>query len=146
MALFESTAVGKLRQLSTAEVQLARSRGAASPSPPEYGTLEDLEAAHLIEGGIAQGRAISGYQYGQFLAPDKKRFFIYAIPAPGLKPSSNPEFAPGASLFHAVFPRTRVGTGTRSFAVDESGILHYAVRSNADPVTQDEVADWPPIE
>jgi hypothetical protein len=146
MALFEATAVGKLRQLSTAEVQFAGSGSVGSPSAPEYGTLENLDAAHLIESGIAQGRAISGYQYGQFLAPDRKRFFIYAIPAQGLKPSSDLEFVPGASLFHAFFPRARAGTGTRSFAVDESGTLHYAIRSNASPVTQEEVAGWPPIE
>lgn len=146
VALSEVTAVGELRQLSNAEVQFAGSEIASSPSAPQYGTLEDLEAEHLIEGGIAQGRAISGYQYGQFLAPDRKRFFFYAIPAQGLRPSSDLEFVPGASLFHAFFPRTKTGTGIRSFAVDESGILRYAVRSNAGPVTHEEVASWPVIQ
>ena len=142
----ESTAVGQLRKLSNAETQFADSNSSEASPKAKYATLGELAGAQLIDANLASHSTIAGYQYGQLMDLDRKRFFIYALPDPNLKPASKMvDFIPGGSLFHAIFSRTKT-TGTRSFAVDETGVIRYAVRTNSQPVTRDLIAVWAPLQ
>jgi hypothetical protein len=84
-------------------------------------------------------------QYVDFLDPDKKRFVIYAIPGAGLRPASSIiHFVPGSSLLYGLFgiKDGERGTGIRSFAVDETGVIRHAIRSSSNAPSRDEYAQW----
>jgi len=144
-ALSEARAVSGVRSLNMAESEFAK-RGQSDNSPSgAFGTLKDLESAKLIDDAFSNGRIRKGYRYGEIVDPVKEQFFFYAIPAPELKPDHY-NFVPGASLLKSILGgRHEEGTGYRSFAVDETGLIRWAIRTRTGPVTREEAHQWPSL-
>lgn len=145
-AAAEASAVAGVRSLSIAESEFAK-RGQSDPTPSRVGTLKDLRDAKLIDDTFSNGRIRKGYRYGEFVDPEKEQFIFYAIPAPELKPgSSHGYLVPGTSLLKSIQGVDHEeGTGYRSFAVDKTGVVRYAIRTRTGPVTREEVNTWTPL-
>ncbi|SRR6266404_1389646 len=144
-ALSEATAVSGVRSLNMAESEFAK-RGQSDHSPSgAFGTLKDLESAKLIDDAFSS-RIRKGYRYGEVVDPAKEQFLFYAIPAPELKPNHY-NFVPGASLLKSILHgRHEEGTGHRSFAVDETGLIRWSIRTKTGPVTREEAQQWQPLQ
>ena len=148
LALHESITVGNLRSITSAQLEFAKSIKAGGHDAETFATLDELENAGSLPSRFSGGRIVSGYQYVEFLDADKKRFIVYAIPAPGMSPSQNVHLVPGSSLFGAIFhgKGREEGTGERSFVVDETGVIRFAIRPNPIPPARDEYAAWKPLQ
>lgn len=142
MAAAESAAVSGIRSLSIAESDFVKRDHVPSKA---FGTLSDLQAAKLIDGTFSNGQNRKGYRYGEIVDPAKVRFLFYAIPAPGMKPrNANGYLIPGTSLLKSVLGvHAEEGTGDRSFAVDETGVIRCSIRTQTGPVTREEAQGWP---
>ena len=149
-ASYEASAVGKLRALTSAEQDFAKSGHTDSNAPAAFADLKELEKTGSISPEFSGGRTVKGYQYFDFLSADKKHFVIYAIPATGLRPASGvSHFIPGSSLLYALFntKERQNGTGFRSFECDETGVIRFAIRPNsAIPPARDEYTTWQPLQ
>jgi hypothetical protein len=146
-AAAEASAVSGVRSLSIAESELAK-RGQSDHTPSKaFGTLNDLRSAKLIDDTFSNGRIRKGYRYGEFVDPAKGQFIFYSIPVPELKPgSSHGYLVPGTSLLKSIQGVDHEeGTGYRSFAVDETGVIRWAIRTRTGPVTREEVNGWAPL-
>jgi len=101
---------------------------------------KDLENAKLIDDIFSNDRIRKGYRYGEVVDLAKEQFLFYAIPAPELKPepgSNHVDFVSGASLLKSILGgRHEEGTGYRSFAVDETGVICWSIRTRTGPVTR----------
>ncbi len=146
-AAAESSAVSGMRSLNMAESEFAkRSQSGHAPSSA-VGSLNDLENAKLIDESFSNGQLRQGYRYGEVVDSTKGQFLFYAIPAPELKPGSfHGYFVPGTSLIKSIRGVTHEeGTGYRSFAVDETGVIRSTVRTQTGPVTREEAEHWSPL-
>jgi hypothetical protein len=146
-AAAEASAVSGVRSLSIAESEFAKSSQSGHAPSGAAGMLKDLENAKLIDGSFSNGQLRKGYRYGEIVDPAKGRFLFYAIPAPELKPGSfHGYFVPGTSLIKSIRGVDHEeGTGYRSFAVDETGVIRTAIRTQTGPVTREEAQDWSPL-
>jgi hypothetical protein len=142
-SVYEYIAESKIRHLSDAEQEFAKS-GRSASGESSFGTMKDLETARFIGSVPAAGQIIKGYRFGEILDTDKKHYVFYAIPAPELKPGKqNSEFVPGSSLIKSLFgPKNVEETGRYSFAVDETGQIRRTIRNSNGPFTREEVAQW----
>ena len=111
MAANESSAVGSLRTITTAEIAYAT----ACPAIGFSATLTELNAgatctpmANEIDSTLANGSK-SGYN------------FTYAVDAAG----------PPATAFHVVAVPQSTSSGTRSFYVDQTGVIRYSLSGTA---------------
>jgi hypothetical protein len=141
VAVNESQTVHRLRELSTAETEFAKRYPANSGSEPVYATMAELQKEGLLAFSLEDGQVRNGYRFGEIVEPSKRQILIYALPIPA--PPSRYQWLwllPGASLFHGFQSKgDNEGTGVRSFAVDETGVIHWAVRPVGTPVT------WEPL-
>lgn len=146
-AAAEANAVFGVRSLSIAESEFAKRGQSEHTSSKALGTLKDLENAKLIDDRFSNGRIRKGYRYGEVVDPAKGQFLFYAIPAPELKPGSfHGYFVPGTSLIKSIRGvNHEEGTGYKSFAVDETGVIRSAIRTHTGPVTREEVNGWTPL-
>jgi hypothetical protein len=141
----EVGAIGDLRTLASAESEFLSDAEKKTPRSPAYGTMEDLRKARLIGDDFVAGQVRKGYVYGEFPDPARRGFLFYAVPAFAHKNDlSWLHILPGGSLLQKFFrPMESTGSGIRSFAVDETGVIRSAVRGSATvPVTQGEVVGW----
>ncbi len=146
-AVAEAGAISGVRSLRIAESEFTK-RGQSDHTPTgAFGTLNDLESAKLIDDTFSYSRIRKGYRYGEVVDPSKEQFLFYAIPAPELKPGSDHgNFVPGASLLKSILGADHEeGTGYRSFAVDETGVIRGAIRTQTGTVTRDEAQHWSPL-
>lgn len=144
-ALSEASAVSGVRSLNTAESEFAKVGQREHTPSRTVGTLKDLENAKLIDDTFSGGHIRKGYRYGEALDPIKEQFFFYAIPAPELKPDHY-NIVPRTSLIKSILGRRREeGTGYRSFAVDETGVIRWSIRTRTGPVTREEAQQWPSL-
>jgi len=146
-AAAEMSAVSGVRSLSIAESEFAKRSQSGNAPSGAVGMLKDLENAKLIDGSFSNSQLRKGYRYGEIVDPAKGQFLFYAIPAPELKPGSfHGYFVPGTSLLKSIRGVDHEeGTGYRSFAVDETGVIRWAIRTRTGPVTREEVQQWPPL-
>ena len=149
-AMYESSAVGGLRTLATAEstFQSSKTLDVNHNGAGEFGTLEQLQRAGLVDERISS-RGHGAYRYVVVLsgAPerDEKEFFAYAVPVDyGVDAARWTEFVPGGSWITAF--RTPRMSARRSFAVDESGTIREADLGTSRPVTRAEAQKWPPLQ
>jgi len=142
LALHESTTVGNLRSITSAQLEFGKS--GKGHDAGTYATLSELENTGSLPPRFSGGRIVSGYLYIDFLDSDRKKYVIYAVPAPGLRISQNIRLMPGSSLFRAIFgsKEQEGGTGQRSFSADETGVIRCAIRSNQNPPTRNEYTSW----
>jgi hypothetical protein len=148
LAIYESSAIYGLRALKTAEDEFIQPTDSHRPPSPAYGAIQELERAKLVDDTFSAGQIRKGYRYGELLDPARKQYLFYAVPATELKPaSSQVAFVPGSSLLTAIFGRRQKqeGTGIRSFAIDETGVIRSAIRTQTGPVTREEAQHWPPL-
>ena len=139
-AAAESVAISGLRSLSAAETEFAKLNRRA-------GTLKDLQNAKLIDGSFSDGGVRKGYRYREFVNPEKNEYVFYAVPVPELRHGGSPaEALPGFSLIRFIFriPQ-REGTGSRSFSVDQSGVIRGSMRPATEPLSHDTASQWLPI-
>lgn len=142
--MYESYAVGSLRTLATAETTFKQTPGSNGSSANIYGSLEDLEKGQLIDARFHNGRPNTGYRFTLLLEPSRQQFLAYAVPEVYLSPGGNWRgIVPGGSWVE-VF-RRRQGA-TRTFAVDESGIIRATDLGASRPVTRQEALKWPPLD
>jgi len=146
LAANESSAVGTLRSLFSAEEKFRDSTGTELAKEPRYGSMEDLRNKKLIDSGLQVGIPRSGYVFREVVDPGRKQFLYYAVPE-HLPPSrSEPgwaHFLPGLSLYFNVLRRDKShGTGTRSFAVDETGTVRFTASPIAPPVQREAAEHW----
>lgn len=149
MAVHESATVGSLRSITDAELEFAKLPWRGKRESSEPASLKELEGAGLLAPRFSGGRIVSGYVYGEFRDADSKKYVIYAVPAPGQKVSTPfQDLIPSNSLVRALLDRKEedAGTGTRSFAVDETGVIRYVVRSTSAPPSRDEIAQRKPLQ
>lgn len=146
-AIAESNAVSGLRSLKIAESEFARSGHSDQTPSGIVGTLKDLKNTKLIDDTFSTGRIRKGYRYGEVVDPLKEQFLFCAAPVPELRSASDHvNLVPGASLLKAVLGTGHEeGTGYRSFAVDETGVIRWSMRTRTDPVTREEAQQWAPL-
>jgi hypothetical protein len=146
-AAAEASAVSGVRSLSIAESEFAKSSQSGHAPSGAAGMLKELENAKLIDGSFSNGQLRKGYRYGEIVDPAKGQFLFYAIPAPELKPGSfHGYFVPGTSLIKSIRGIDHEeGTGYRSFAVDETGVIRTSIRTRTGSVTREEIATWAPL-
>ena len=144
LATYEAAAIRRLRTLSDAESLASNPKASNAPSARFYSSIAELQRAHLIDESIVPGRVYKGYLYGEILDPDRKQFIFYARPAKAFKPElSWRRVVPGGSLLSPFLPSEDLqGTGERSFAVDETSVIRWAIRPLGTPVTREEVQRW----
>jgi len=143
-SFYEYAATMRIRNLSEAEQEFAKSRGRPGSQELEFGTMQDLKTADLIREAPTDGQLVRGYRLGEILDPDRKHYLLYAIPAAELKPGDETvEFVPGTALLKVLLGQgEEQGTGRYSFAVDETGEIRQAIRHTTGPVTRGEVTHW----
>lgn len=140
---YESSAVGGMRALQTAETTFKQSPGPDRTPLNLYGSLEDLRKAQLIDDIFLNHRTRYGYRYSLILEPSRQQFLAYAVPEEYLPRTTQwRAFVPGGSWVDALRPRRGA---TRSFAVDETGIIRAADLGASRPVTRQEAQKWPPL-
>jgi hypothetical protein len=146
-AAAEASAVSGVRSLSIAESEFAKSSQGGHVPAGAVGMLKDLENAKLIDGSFSNSQLRKGYRYGEIVDSAKGQFLFYAIPAPELKPgSSHGYLVPGTSLLKSIQGVDHEeGTGYRSFAVDETGVIRTSIRTRTGSVTREEIAIWAPL-
>ncbi len=150
LVLHESATLGNLRSITSAQLEFSKS--AKDHDAETYATLSELENAGSLPPRFSGGRIVSGYHYVEFLDAHRKRFIVYAVPtipaAGRTTEAGQVHFIPGSSLFRAVFHVTEreEGTGYRSFAVDETRVIRWAVRSSQDSPVRDEYIAWQPLQ
>jgi hypothetical protein len=143
-AVNESLAVSRLRKLSTAEATFAKEHSSSSEAEPTYATIAELQKEGLIDYILESGQVRNGYRYGEILELSKRQILFYALPTQA-QPSQHQWrwIFPGASLFPGFLKKKESdGTGIRSFAVDETGIIRWSVRPAGTPVTREEFMRW----
>lgn len=142
----ESSAVGAIRTLVTAEITYAADKklDVNHNGIPEYGTLDQLHQAGLIPDSYLTPETPGNYQLVVALSGDparnEKEFLVYATPRHYGEPASLPITL---SLIEAFRPRGQYGY--RSFAADESGVIRFADLGGARSVTREEAQKWEPI-
>ena len=146
----ESSAVGGVRTIATAEVSFrADSRLDVNKNGvPEYGSLEQLHQAGLLEDRHVAPSPGSPYRYTVVLAGDpardEKEFFVYATPSHYGRESEAWSGVPGASLAKGLRPAPPFAI--RTFASDETGVIRQADLGGSRAVTREEVRKWPPLQ
>ncbi len=143
--VMESIAVSRLRSLAAAEGEFRTPAYAKESSSPAYGTMTELENAKLLEWDITPNTVRSGYVYGENIDKPQNQFLFYAVPAfPRHSSSKWFHIVPGGSLLLGLRGQDHPsGTGERSFAVDESGVIRVAPhREPAAPVSREEMLNW----
>jgi hypothetical protein len=141
IALDEALAVQRLRILSTAETNFVKG---GSGSEPVYGTIAELLQTRFLGSSFEGGQVHMGYRLGEIVEAPKRQFLFYAIPV-HIQPSRVRWLwlLPGASLLSAMRGHEEEQfTGVRSFAVDETGVIRYAIRTVPGPVTREEFMKW----
>ncbi len=138
-AMYEASAVGTLRSISTAEVTFKTTPDASGKPPDAYGTLEQLQQARLIDDRIITERGRRPYEFNLALDSARQQFLLSAVPVKYITPESNwPFLLPGYSLIEANRPRG----ARRSFAVDETGVIRQADLGGARTVTREQARKW----
>ena len=146
----ESSAVGGVRTIATAEASFrADSRLDVNKNGvPEYGSLEQLHQAGLLEDRHVAPSPGSPYRYTVVLAGDpardEKEFFVYATPSHYGRESAAWSGVPGASLARGLRPAPPFAT--RTFASDETGVIRQADLGGSRAVTREEVRKWIPLQ
>lgn len=142
----EAAAVGTLRELFAAEQKFIEASAAGERPSQPLASINDLRKDHLIDKDLSLTNAHAGYFFDGIMEPTKKQFLFYATPAHFAKEAFRPEwtyFVPGASLVYVMFHAADTqGTGIRSFAVDETGIIRYTATHIPVPVTREQIAHW----
>ena len=133
----EASAVGTLRTLATAEDAFSHSSG--KKNAQDYGTMDDLSSRGLIPRDLGPTRR--GYRFTVDPTDARKRYLISAVPLV-LAKRNDPSFIPGASWLRKSGAYARGGTGVRSFAVDESGVIRYTDAPLLQPPTKEEALKW----
>jgi hypothetical protein len=143
-AVNESSAVGTLRVLASAEEKFANLVDTKSSNGSAYGTFDDLRKRRLIDDDLDERKLRKGYLFGEVVPSSGKQFLFYAIPAH--LPHSEPvwaRFLPGCSLYYNGWRRDEThGTGFWSFAVDETGTIRFTSSPTSSSVTREQVAHW----
>jgi hypothetical protein len=134
----ESSAVSRLRLLSNAEVEF--SEKASKASTPAFGTLEDLAKTGMIDQEVTP--VYAGYRFTLTLSDDKSKYVISALPLFFGKAARNVAIIPGESwlrLFGFNLPKA---TGSRNFAVTESGEILSSEDHLVQTPGRQEVEKW----
>jgi len=144
-AVSEANAVSRVRALADAESNYIESQHDANAKGSlQAGTIPELRKAGLIDARISGTHPFGGYDYGELIGPEKGAYLFYTVPA--FTASKTPYWwhaVPGGTLISKLFRvRTPEATGVRSFAVDESGVIRYAVRDISKPITREEAEHW----
>jgi hypothetical protein len=149
MAASEASAVGTLRTLSTAEKRFGDLSSSGPTKEMKYGTIENLRKSELIDDSLSEGRPHIGYVFHEIVDPAKTKFLFYAVPALYAPPQSEPDcarFFPGSALYYNVLRYDEThGTGARSFAVDETGVLRSTTSRITRPLQREEIERWEPL-
>jgi hypothetical protein len=139
---YAATGVSGIRNIETAEIQFRSDAklDANKNGVPEYGSLQQLYQAGLIEPGYLSAPERGGYRFTLVLtgdpARDEKEFFVYATP------SHYGTSGRTISLLDAFRPhRSRT-----TFAADENGVIRRADLGGSRPVTREEAQKWQPID
>jgi hypothetical protein len=109
---FEARAIGNLKRIGTAQ-SLFREGDKDGNRVLDYGELKALGDAGLIDPGLASGEH-DGYRYSLELGADPK--FIWRAQAHPLNTGID---------FHELLIPGLGPTGSRSFAVNQAGVIYY---------------------
>jgi len=144
----ESQAIGRLRNLASAEDEFRNPTDSQRAPSPAFGTIAELHAARLTSLDLPPSHISSGYRYGEIIDSAHNQFFFYAVPsAPYKEESFLYQIVPGGSLlwsFVGVSPNDQ--PGRRSFAVDETGVIRVTENHRpGDPITREESRRWNPL-
>lgn len=142
---FESSAISRLRTLSNAENEFKNPTYSKRALSQVYGTVAELRSAQLLDDTFAPGAIRNGYLFGEIIGTDKNQFLFYAVPGSPYRPDPDwLHFVPGGSLLWAFFRKQETqGTGKKSFAVDETGVIRFTPQRDAQsPVTREEASRW----
>lgn len=145
----ESSAVRGLRQIVVAERQfLADARlDVDKNGVPEYGSLDQLRQAGLLEDWDVARGPYRGYRYTVVLAGDPRRdekeFFVFASPTHYGREGTAWFLVPGYSLVKGL--RLAPPLAVRTFASDETGVIRGADLGGSRAVTHEEAQRWPPL-
>lgn len=116
----ESTAIGHLRTIVTAEQQFRTLKKVKNKQGVRrYGTMEELVRHGMIDGDLSSQ---SDYKYTLHLSPNRLRFSVVAVPQVR-KEDYQPTFFRG--ILEGSGYLSKKYSGTRSFYIDNSGTLHY---------------------
>jgi hypothetical protein len=149
----ETTVVEHLRSLNDAErayalrddsrryATIEQLREARIPLQLTWGEPRDDPGAYDILFG---SRNRSGYRYYSTVDPSGRRYWIVAVPVSYGK-EVRPLVLPGSSWFHTL-NHDLGGSGQRSFALDESGVIRAADLGTSRPVTREEAEKWKPLQ
>lgn len=142
-ARYESSALGTVRTINTAEVSFQSDAmlDTNKNGVGEYGSIEQLQKAGLIEAGFLSRAEQRGYRVTLVVrgdpAQDEKQYFVSAVPLNYGEPRRT------LSLLAAWGPAQPFAR--RSFASDESGVIRGRDLGGARPVTPEETQKWEPI-
>ena len=141
----ESSAIGDLRSLSSAEQSFADSSEKDGGPPKAYGSVEELAKAQLAEPSTSVYER-HGYQFHVELSQDRKQFVAWAIPLHYVQEASGPWPIPGASLVWTLFRKSEKSSARRSLSVDESGVIRAADLQGRNTATAHEARTWPALQ
>lgn len=139
---YESNAAGALRAINVAEAtfQAEAKLDANKNGVGEYGTLDQLRKAGLLEEGLF-AHAERSYRVTLEIAgdpaQDEKQYFISAVPLNYGQPRWT------LSLLAAWGPAQPFAQ--RSFASDETGVIRGRDLGGARAVTREEAQEWQPV-
>ncbi|HYW67412.1 MAG TPA: hypothetical protein VFB10_11960 [Candidatus Dormibacteraeota bacterium] len=144
VAMNEAGVVTRLRVFSSAETSFANQHSGNAEAQPVYAPVAKLQQEGLLDSGFEADINRHGYRLGEIMEPSGRHFIFYAVPVQAQRPEPRwRRMLPGSSLFPGLFRKKESGgTGVRSFAVDETGIIRWSVRSAPTPVTRIEAENW----
>ncbi len=139
----ESSAVGAVRTINTAEEQFRSDRtlDTNKNGAGEYGTFDQLRKAGLLDDNFLSSASGRSYQLVLVLngdpSRDEKEYFLYATP----KNYGEPPWT--LSLLAILRRPPRLGRQT--FASDETGVIRARDLGTSRPVTRKEAQSWGPL-
>lgn len=145
VAAQESHSVSRVRTIRTAEetFKSAATLDANKNGVGEYGTLEQLVRADLLEEVFLRPDEGGGYRFVVVLsgdaAGDEKQYFLYA------RPTDYGEAPWTLSLLRALKHYQERPYALRTFASDETGIIRAMDPGSSRAVTREEAQKWPPL-
>lgn len=142
----EYNGISAVRAINTAEITFRSDANlhANKKGVGEFGTIEQLVKAGLLDDGFLKHNPSPGYRYVVVLSADpahaEKEFFVYATPEHYGSPGALSELLPGFSLWAAARPPKL--QARRTFASDETGVIRAADLGTARAVTREEAEKW----
>jgi len=141
-AVNEASAVAMLRTLATAEDSF--SQEASKTKATKFGQLDDLVAAGLIDKDHWPDRG--GYRFAVSLSDGGKGFVASAVPLVFGERERMAAMIPGESWFRQLGGGRPKATGSRNFAVDDSGVIRFNTVQLLRPPTREEAEKWKPLD